>query len=328
MSKNSAPSPVETKRNIGFNDDLISGDLKPLADLVRRSEHLELCYRGNDKAVTVYYNSHVVFKVSKYSRGKNKYKVSFNFGHARYTEKWADQFKKLNGLGFFHTLNDSRFNKQKDNKTIKCIIDTANSDFWRKSEEVIISLIDDFFCPGKKMDYFKEMIKKTKPPLIEKIRQQEIMTALQSIDNGYFVYDIEYAQKRASINEENWGKPDMLALKFESGKPTKLVFVEVKSTVDACKGKCGVDEHYKAMKKYITNTDYMRVRKEEAVQIFNDYATTGLRGLTEKNKLTEPISLGEEILFIFTDDAIGIINDNNVEKQLKKQFKGRELRGC
>ena len=70
------------------------------------------------------------------------------------------------------------------------------------------------------------------------------------------------------------------------------------------------------------------MRKEEAVQIFNDYATTGLRGLTEKNKLTEPISLGEEILFIFTDDAIGIINDNNVEKQLKKQFKGRELRGC
>ena len=51
MSKNSAPSPVETKRNIGFNDDLISGDLKPLADLVRRSEHLELCYRGNDKAL-------------------------------------------------------------------------------------------------------------------------------------------------------------------------------------------------------------------------------------------------------------------------------------
>lgn len=324
---------AETMRNIDFNEDLISGDLRPLAELVKDSEHLELCYRGNQNVITVYYKSHVVFKVLKYSeqyREKGKCKVFFNFGHARYTEGWEESYEKLNKkLGFFHSSDKPEFDKKKDDKNIKSVIDGKDTSFWRESEKIIKPLIDDFFCTEKKKDWFKDESKATKNPLLEKIRQQEIMTALKSTDTGYFVYDMEYAQKRSSKNEETLGKPDMLALKFESGKPKNIVLVEVKSTKKACVGKYGVDAHFEAMNQYIQckePADYIKIRKTEAVKIFNDYAKVGLRGLNDDNYLAiTPDSLGVELLFIFTDGAIGQINKNTVDHSFKKIFKDGAL---
>lgn len=122
----------------------------------------------------------------------------------------------------------------------------------------------------------------------------------------------------------------MLALKFELRKPTKVVLVEVKSTSEACYYKeTGVNAHYKAMKQYIIckKPEYMKIRKEEAIKIFNDYAAAGMRGLNEKNILmVNPSSLGEEILFIFTDDAREEIKNNNVPEHLKMKFEDGVLK--
>ncbi len=182
---------AQTMRTIDFNEDLISGDLQSLTQLVNDLKELELCYRGNHRIITLYYKGHVVFNVFKYkekNRGKGKYKITFDFGHARYTENWGEYYAKLKAIGFSHSSDM----QDKKRNNIKYIINDGDDPDWAELVKTITPLIDDFFSPDKNKDFFEDKIKTSKGALLEKIRQQEIMTALKETDTGYFIYDMEF----------------------------------------------------------------------------------------------------------------------------------------
>ena len=182
-------------------------------------------------------------------------------------------------------------------------------------------------------DYFKFDAKgvsgcKVKvPDKLEKVRQQELFTKMTFLKDGYFFYDMEFAQKHENIkglqDDKDNNQADMLAIKFDhNNKPEKLVLVEVKCKKESLRNDSGIENHLKRMNPYIgiTNNTIIKERKEnrrkEAWQIMNQYASLGLRGLSTDNKFDyekDFKDLDFQILLVFTDDAIAEWNNNYSE---------------
>lgn len=304
----------ERRLSPAFMTDLSEGKLKGLVETIKKDADLLMCFRGGLKAeyVNVYYRGHSLFKISVSSRG---YVVEFDFNHARYTKDWQGALNALQPIGY-RLNSDGELQKYKDqadggvrsprNVLHRSIArDPLPQDFWQSSSLALKRLVDDFFDPDKTKcrDYFKDysgkqQSNKTKQQLLEKVRQQQIMKANQSLSGPYFIYDMEYAQARNSKDEKVGGRFDMLALRRMADDLYRLVFVELKSTKSACVGKSGIREHESDLSAYTKSAEYLEVRRKDAIGICEDYAALFLDGasvITIDDKL--------EILFIFTDEA-------------------------
>ena len=282
-----------------FIKSLLTGELKELLAMIKQDNTLCLCFRG--QYISVYYKGESLFKIEQL---KQSYKINFDFNHARYTQKADEQLKRLIELGY--KKKEGKEKKGDRSRKILCKypspnINTTSYDFWIESSKIMKSLIEDFLDFKKKQDYFKTKGKKgnrNKNCHLERQRQQDIMRINNSLDEEYFVYDIEYAQPRNSRDDDNSGRFDMLALRRVSKGSYNLVFVELKSTITACSGKCDIEKHRRDLKKYIENNDIVDIRKIDAVEICRQY---GLLGLVEQESVkVEDV----EILFVFTDEAI------------------------
>ena len=288
--------------------------LNPFVQLVKDYSELELCFRGNSESsprISIYSNNHVIFSV--FTTGK----IVISFNHARYCEKWERYFETL--------TKEYGFNGSKNKTNDKGDIDVGEMTRSLKYnkpltypqvralyETVLKPMFGEYFeAEGKSdvVDYFKHGVLVKAAGKKEKRRQQEIYRKFISTSNGYFFYDLEFAQrhenKKAQIEDKSNNKPDMQAIRFDSnGKPEKIVFVEVKCTDAAMKGASGLEEHLKKMKAYAKLED----RRKEACQIMNQYAKLGLRGLsnTDMFDYEDFARLELEILLVFTDDAIGL----------------------
>ena len=288
--------------------------LNPFVQLVKDYSELELCFRGNSESsprVSIYSNNHVIFSV--YTTGK----IVISFNHARYCKNWEK---------FFETLTkEYGFNGSKNKTNDKGDIDIGEMTRSLKYnkpltypqvralyEKVLRPMFEVYFgAEGKSgiVDYFKHGALVKVAGKTEKKRQQEIYSQFTSKANGYFFYDLEFAQRHENIEaqreDKSNNKPDMQAIRFDSnGKPEKIVFVEVKCTDDAMKGASGIAEHLKKMKVY----EKLEDRRKEACQIMNQYAKLGLRGLSDNDKYDyeDFARLELEILLVFTDEAIGL----------------------
>jgi hypothetical protein len=298
-------------RRISYVEEFMpGGSLHEFTRLVKENSLLELCFRGNSGDVAiVYYNNHILFTIKPHGKGFN---IGISFNHARYTEKWQVEEKKLMDLGFKKCGNTGR---------MQFTLSSSQGNVVDQAYDIMLPILKDYFYADKKIDFFREskgepQTGKNKPPYIEKIRQQELMRNLKNTGNGYFIYDLEFEQpytdRGAKTADKNNNKPDMLAVKFKDSRPYRLVFIEVKSNYASCLNKSGFDEHFNKMREYIKQNANIEIRRKDALGIIRDYARLELRGLDKKAVLNDDdfLKLETEILFIFTDEAIGYYEEN------------------
>lgn len=289
-------------------NELINGGFKEFVNFVRQSEKpnskckLALCFRGNDNpdSVIIYYNNHMVWKLNIEKNGLLAVTISYN--HARYSRDWKEKLDILcsNRFGF-------KGKKEPEDGSIGYLKATGNifsKSFVEDSFEILKPIIDDFFNTSLKFDYFKGENVKIHRNYIEKIRQQELYMEFNNLDNGLFVYDLEFAQKSVKGVSLNNNQPDMLGIRFKNGKPEKRVFIEVKSTEAAVKdSKSGLKKHLIGMEEYIKDEVAISNRIKEAYQILEQYKELNLRNVTNVNANMFDTKLPIEIRFILTDEA-------------------------
>lgn len=300
--------------------------LAPFVQLVKNNPELELCFRGNSSntpRVCIYENNNIVFSVQTSGR------IQVSFNHARYCKDWKKYFEKLKKYGFTGSEMKTNEKGQIDIGYLYRSLDKNKPLTYKEVEtlykDVLKPVFNDYFSAAgdcKVVDYFKHGEKVKPKGMTEKKRQQEIYSQFKYLSDGYFFYDLEFAQrhkdKEEQDNDKNNNKPDMQAIRFGlNGTPEKIVFVEVKCTKDAMNGKSGLTEHLKKMKSY----EKLEERRKEACDILNQYAQLELRGLTKQNifNYNDFKNLKLEILLVFTDDAIKIWEKDDAFKDDRKR---------
>ena len=305
--------------NRNFLKEFIDGKFAGFTELVKRHPELCLCFRGNNgdnEAVNIYYNNHLVFKIYE----KGRIEISFNL--ARYFENWEESAKKL---------QEYQFKQNKTNQEIKPQNGNGIGHLYRSSkkelskdeifylyEKIMVPILKNYFDikEEKRKDWFYQVQKKQSGET-EKIRQQEIYSALKDTGDGYFIYDLEFKQKYGNKEErindnDSKNNPDMTAIHFENGKPVSFVFIEIKSTESAVNNKkSGVEKHINDMMKY--DIKKLPTRINEAYEILKQYCEIGLYdNLKDANGFFKYTENGfeklkqlekKEILLIFTDKA-------------------------
>lgn len=319
-------------RVISFNQDLsVGGPLESIAKIVSEDDDLELCYRGNSKPenITIYMHNHIVLRIEKYKRD-DAFKLTVSINHIdekidmekkrsiydkfEFSSKFEDSYwwKKVSVMDYQEVLELIKEMKRAISKFFE------NTHSFLNNEKV-----------ERKNDFHIEA---------EKVRQQELFTLLNNTENGYFIYDLEFARpykdaKAANIAKMEGvkNKPDFLALKFANRESSTLVLGEVKTMKGSCeKGSASMNEHLRKMISVVKPTaaddkKFLNNRKVEAVGLFNDYKDANLRGL-EKDK-DYKIEIDQyEIMLIFTDETIRFAEDYKV---IADQYKNsEELNNC
>lgn len=220
--------PLETAFCIGGLSEFRKNILELNSTINNEYEKLAVMLRGNSDEIIVYKNNHKIWELSV-----NKYgcKVSFDFNHARYSEKWDKELKKLLKMGFQLPQHrkaellpsDSRIKiKRNDNNVvtggeigvISCTKVKFDEEFVKKSYGIINSLVSDFF-KSQPVDYFRKAVSEDDNPeyrsvadykgsgsgvLVEKRWQQRLLFHFDDMQNGYYAYDLEFSQKFPDSN--------------------------------------------------------------------------------------------------------------------------------
>ena len=275
------------------------GAMNVFLRFVQEHEELNICFRGNNSAIEIYYYNHVVWKLSA---GKNRcWKVSFNIGHAK------DMPNEVELRKYF---KDHDFKMKPDGKTI----------YMEKSHFTEEDINNDLWCRFKEiMDYYFNPSNGS--PNIEKRWQHKFFKDFHNdkyIFDGLYIYDLEYHQKLPHKEDlfKIWGlktdeelkemrvhstvmktdlvpannEPDFLGVEFDKGKNEAcLIFGEIKSLYDTCGGQSGIYVHLDRMREYLNLDVLIKKRKDEAEAILKQYAAIGdindsycFDGLSEK----------------------------------------------
>ena len=272
-----------------------NGALGPfLAKIKDDDSGLQLRFRGNNtpEAITVYYNNHMVWKISKHTRG---YKVEVSANHAKGTQK-AKLLEKLNSEPLCF-VTDSKHAQSYPYVIRK----TYDSLFVDMTYNLMVDSIKDFFGTEKYQ---------------EKKKQQELFDALADSQNGLYVYDLEFKQRRSRCENE----PDMFAVRYSEGKPQSVVLIEVKSTRKACEdGISGLTKHLDGMHHYITESPNINNRKQEAHDIIFAYKGLNLHNPPKVVPNIEDIKRFETMI-ILTDTAIEYYHDHadDIQEYIRK----------
>lgn len=318
-----------------LQDFCVGGDLGIIVDYLRKHKELNFCFRGNTGnqygTVIIYKYNHKVVEITKYMNEPNfKFKMGFDFKHARYSEDW-EKYKEIlrNNGWFFKPLDYS-------NNGIKSIWITNQFREIKPTEleqtlDVICNIIEDYFNLELKYDYFHKRIDSKKHDL-EKIRQQELHATSTISNTGleYFVYDLEFTKKGAMLGGN---KPDFLALKFVDGIVEGLVIGEVKSKKGSLNGGSGLIEHLDGMSEQAQAFNTNNERMLEAAKILRDYAKLNLKGLKQEDaiRFTDDNFVNlkfVEIMIVLTDGAISTYESTGKGKEtyrdiIENKYKGQ-----
>ncbi len=339
-------------------------------DKAKKHEKIAVLLRGNNNSIIVYKNNHKDWELSA---SKDKCTVKFDFNHARYTSGWEEVLETLTksqedgGLGFCLPKRKKETELLPSDKKIKitrnkkheviggeigvlcCSRESFDMAFVEENYSIIAGLIDDFFSREKTTDFFKKAVKddpqyrhllkndggKRVEDLIEKRWQQRLLFEFDNMQDGYYAYDLEFAQKYPDKNfvekcAKKYGKPyqyvnakdlkeklvvnepDMLAVKYDkNGDPNALVFIEIKSKWSACEGASDIPTHMSGMKKYTEQRIFMKNRIEDC--------NRSLKQLKEMEIINKDVNLK-----IIDDDIpierlLILTNCNNPEAEPSKE---------
>jgi len=227
-----------------FMKDLKDGVLSEITTLIKGREDLIMSFR--DGRVNVYYKGHSLFEISKRQRPKG-YSVSFDIGHARYTDYYKNidsELKKLNPKIETEQIahkKDGKIDSYSYSAKFFVIGDEANNSSLLPVMERYIKYADDFLNMDKQYDYFKEKEvyetikkkKKEKSYPLERVTEQEYMLYNNTLQSDYYLIDMEY-----SVKGLGYGRFDMIGISMEknsAGKHT-IALIELKSGTDSIGG--------------------------------------------------------------------------------------------
>lgn len=289
---------AEYSRSISptFLEALQEGSLKYFLYKVKKDKDLELCFRGNDKAVCIYYNNQMVWKIYEMASKSYKVEVSLHKSASKIIRESVKQVLREHEFCFLSKYgNELRYpyiiRKKFDER------------FVSETCKELKNMIDEYFAGNKHL---------------EKMKQQELF---REINDRYYVYDLEVHQ--AGEKKEGQNLPDMLGIRYEGEEPKAIVQIEVKSTNTACKdngNNPGIQTHINAMEDY-QESDFMVNRKKEAAEILKQYKELEIH--LPPCKVPDPNKLDKEIIMILTNDAIKYYKDHRDEIETKscKMFK-------
>ena len=279
-----------------WEDFIENGALSPFLNKIKENNSgLQLRFRGNNTsaAITIYYNNHIVWKISRHKRG---YKVEVSANHAKgpRKEKLLEQLQK-EPLCF---ITDS-----KHAKSYPYVIKKAFDDrFVDLTYTMMVDVIKEFFGAAKYQ---------------EKRIQQELFESLTDSSDGLYVYDLEFKQR--GIKSEN--EPDMLAVRYSEGKPQSIMLIEVKSERKACEdGTSGLMKHLDGMHHYIKESPYLNNRNQEAHDIISAYK--GLKLHNPPENVPDPRDIKKfEMIIILTNTAVDYYRDfeDVIQKYIQKK---------
>lgn len=335
MEKNEKDLDCRAIPNTFYDRFADKNDLGKFVDLVLKHKELELLFRGNSSdegMAVVYRNNHAMFIIRPQT-------VEFNPNYLRYDPNWNATLdmlmkiytkrnrptlcavtKKINKKGIpsyscsfgskriIASIDSAFLNalcnpvKELDDKSLYDIFSEIFDIFFCKDDERYS--IDQFLVWANRYDskYAGEVVQvRGKSNYLEKKRQQQLFHIMRNQEDGYYFYDMEFAEKGKTSGDKN--KPDMQAIRFEKGKPKAWVFVEVKSTVSACGGDSGLDKHVPRMLEYIDDKNNIIKRKREALLLFHQYQELGLFSIKREIDPREFDLLNPEVIVIFTDEA-------------------------
>ncbi|WP_024866354.1 hypothetical protein [Butyrivibrio sp. FCS014] len=262
-----------------------TGALSPfLAKIQENNSGLQLRFRGNNtpEAVKVYYNNHMVWKISRHTRG---YKVEVSANHAKgpRKEELLEQLRQK-PLGF---ITDS-MHSQSYPYVIK---KTFDDHFVELTYNMMVNVIKEFFDAAKYQ---------------EKRIQQQLFEELTDSQDGLYVYDLEFKQRGCKFENE----PDMLAVRYLRGKPQSIVLIEVKSKWKACEDETsGLTKHLDGMNRYINESPYLNNRKQEAHDVISAYK--GMKLHNPPMNVPDPEELKSfEMMIILSNTAVDYYKDH------------------
>lgn len=320
---------------------LINGVFKQFVDIVKKSNgtpnELMLCFRTSKKGecVVIYYNNHQVWKLYM-NHAIPCVEISGN--HARDSKNWQDLFSQI-GVSQEKIDNEikNKVNKELNFRSLIFKGDEIDERFAQRTLAPILEMINDFFDLQKTMNYFKnggkgEYHKKSngqigKRDLEEKKQQQLFYLTNNTLKDGVFVYDMEFAQeytdenaKHADLNKmgiTSANQTDCMGIRFDAqGTPVSLVYIEIKSKKSSVtESQSGLKNHLKRMDAYLTVTEgetimntHIPDRIQEAKEIFQCYQSLGLRNITnfkpESFDVLNDIA-HQEVMLVFTGSNTG-----------------------
>jgi hypothetical protein len=261
-----------------FVFDLKDGILQTITEIVKDDPELFLGLRGGmqENCIDVYCNCNRLFHVKEIPSRKS-YMVSFDIGHARYTESRDVALGEIQHLGMDLQKDDERKKRKKDvngkeeKSIVQCEISAYDPAFWSAVVNLRKRWFKDYFN-GKSHDFFKNQEKPSGK--IEKTDQQKLIRYNMPRANGFCVYDAEYT-------EPNFKKRrfDLLALQIdEAWNAVALWILEVKSTGESLDKDSGIEDHYVYMDNYTKNPEYARQRWADVKEIIAVYQALDLPG--------------------------------------------------
>ena len=272
------------------------GALAPFLDKVKeKNSGLQLRFRGNNtpkEAITIYYNNHMVWKISIHKRG---YKVEVSANHAK-------------------GLHKDELLEQLRQEPLCFITDSKRAQSYpyviqEKFDDCFVDLTTNLMVDAIKVFFGSEKYQENKI-------QQELFEALTDSQEGLYVYDLEFHQKGSKYENE----PDMLAVRYSGEKPQSIVLIEVKSKEKACEDETsGLTKHLDGMYKYITESPYLNNRKQEAHDIISAYKGLNLHNPPKIVPNLEDIK-NFEMMIILTNTAIDFYNERGdiIQEYIKK----------
>lgn len=304
-----------TKENRAISEEFAGAFLKEqplhsfLSFVKNPDNNLILCFRADAKAqvVTIYYRNKVMWRIKKL---KKSIKVEISPNHEKDHKKRFELLKKLrDDYGFMISKDDEKILLD-INKGLPrypyCERTAFDSKFVLGTYKLMIKAFNSYFKNEKTQ----------KENYIEKGRQQQLFNYFDNNFDGIYAYDLEFnqkhenTQKRKEDGEQN--HPDLLAIRYNQGKPKSIVLIEVKSTEKACKDE-GSDilSHAVGMKEYL-DSEHLKFRIKEAHDIIKLYKTMGLHNAPEL--LPDPnCELDKESALILTDEAITYYTNHKQE---------------
>lgn len=295
-----------------FLDDLNTGCLKYLTEIVKEDYSLILCFRKN--YINIYYKGQSLLRIEQKKKG---YECSFNLGHC----KELNQESLYNYINTLDTLTGIRTAKS----IVSCsVLGIGKVNFGKKYYKFNTSTIISKKYVRKKT--FKNIINILKKFIdsytinndtIEKKAQQKLFRDNfdSSIENGYIFLDREYeVKKHICPGLKKDANIDGIALKIKNYKVAGIELVEIKSLFSACVGTSGLKEHYNDYDTIIKDRFARFEIVKDLKRILFYYEQLGLLSPFTKSAF-DCRNLEFDMLFVFTDE---IESKNKLINHLKK----------
>lgn len=306
--------------------------VKDNIEIDEKEKSVAMCFRG--EYMCLYYRCHMLLMIKRYNK---KIVGEFNFRHSRFTDDWDKKAARLKQL---HVSNfKEKTYKDEDGSVKPYTFDSTNIRFdivepkyengqWSYIDsissaelteilDIYKELIEDFVdsekviyqWQGEKDKPKKGDVSKNKSQNKEKNAQQKLYAQYFYREDA-FIYDLEYTEPGLSPDEvlrlgieddeKVSGRFDLLGVVHEDGADV-LEFIELKSTLDACKKKkSGVHSHIRDYVKYIDSYKRVKARMEEALDTI-----TLLKKIFDIPFIPKPFKhpVRARIRFVFTGEA-------------------------